>query len=95
MKTSEEMMLQFRMNKSTGLNVMKLNSPVSSWIVSRGTHEGLLTTKNPRIQWSGWKTHTQIDVGIQSRMMPHINVQAFFLDVLYMLWAYIYMDRST
>lgn len=30
MKNSEEKMLQFRMNKSTGLNVMKLNSPVSS-----------------------------------------------------------------
>lgn len=30
MKGSEEMMLQFRMNKSTGLNVMRLNSSVSS-----------------------------------------------------------------
>lgn len=33
MKNSEEMMLQFRMNKSPGLDVMKLNSSVSLWIV--------------------------------------------------------------
>jgi len=58
MKNSEEMMLQFRMNKSTDLNVMKLKSSVSSRIVSRGTCEGLLTSEKLHIQWCGWNSHT-------------------------------------